>query len=205
MSVSPALVNRGAQRRQETVDQIVAAAWELAAGQGIAAFSLAQLAARVGMRAPSLYSYFASKNAIYDAMFADGNRELLARTRALPECDDTRERLIAMGTLMVDFAGANPARYSLLFSRPVPGWEPSPEAFAVAIEVYERGRSGLTAAGLAQQEHMDLWTALIGGLMAQQVANDPGGDRWKRLVEPVVDMYLLHVSTSINPVSEEGR
>ena len=31
------------------------------------------------MRAQSLYSYFPSKHAIYDAMFAQGNRELLDR------------------------------------------------------------------------------------------------------------------------------
>ena len=31
------------------------------------------------MRQPSLYEYFDSKHALYDAMFADGNRQLLAR------------------------------------------------------------------------------------------------------------------------------
>ena len=35
------------------------------------------------MRQPSLYEYFDSKHALYDAMFADGNRQLLARLDAL--------------------------------------------------------------------------------------------------------------------------
>ena len=38
------------------------------------------------MQAPSLYSYFASKDAIYDAMFAAGQRELAARC---PSCRST--------------------------------------------------------------------------------------------------------------------
>ena len=34
------------------------------------------------MRQPSLYEYFDSKHALYDAMFADGNRQLLERLDA---------------------------------------------------------------------------------------------------------------------------
>ena len=35
------------------------------------------------MRQPSLYEYFDSKHALYDAMFADGNRQLLERLDAV--------------------------------------------------------------------------------------------------------------------------
>ena len=35
------------------------------------------------MRQPSLYGYFDSKHALYDAMFADGNRKLLERLDAV--------------------------------------------------------------------------------------------------------------------------
>ena len=43
------------------------------------------LGARVGMRAQSLYSYFPSKHAIFDAMFAEANRELLRRFNDLEQ------------------------------------------------------------------------------------------------------------------------
>jgi hypothetical protein len=39
---------------------------------------------------------------------------------------------------------------------------------------------------------MDVYTALIAGLGGQQIANDPGGDRWTRLLEPVLDCFLDH-------------
>jgi AcrR family transcriptional regulator len=71
--------DRKARRRQETSDEIVAAAWEQVREHGLAGLSMRDLGARVGMRAQSLYSYFASKHEIYDAMFARGNQELLER------------------------------------------------------------------------------------------------------------------------------
>jgi hypothetical protein len=39
---------------------------------------------------------------------------------------------------------------------------------------------------------LDLWTALIAGLVDQQISNDPGGDRWIRLIDDVVTMFLAH-------------
>jgi hypothetical protein len=47
-------------------------------------------------------------------------------------------------------------------------------------------------------EYLDLWTALTSGLVWQQIANEPGGDRWARLVDDVVDMFLAHVEAHKN-------
>ena len=60
------------RRHEATRREILDAAWAQAEELGIAAISLREVAAAVGMRAPSLYTYFASKDAIYDAMFAEG-------------------------------------------------------------------------------------------------------------------------------------
>jgi AcrR family transcriptional regulator len=49
--------------------EILEAACDVARQRGLAEFTLRDLAERVGMRAPSLYSHFVSKHAIYDAMF----------------------------------------------------------------------------------------------------------------------------------------
>ncbi|TMK84168.1 MAG: helix-turn-helix transcriptional regulator, partial [Actinobacteria bacterium] len=64
--------DRRAERREATKAEILDAAWEVVRAEGLAALSLRDLAAKVGMRAPSLYSYFDSKHAIYDAMFLQG-------------------------------------------------------------------------------------------------------------------------------------
>ena len=38
--------------------------------------------------------------------------------------------------------------------------------------------------------YLDLWTALTTGLVDQQISNDPGGDRWIRLIDDAVAMFL---------------
>jgi hypothetical protein len=47
-------------------------------------------------------------------------------------------------------------------------------------------------AGLRKQADFDLWTAVIAGLASQQLANDPGGDRYLRLIDDAVTMVADH-------------
>ena len=54
--------DRRAERREATKAEIVDAAWELARAEGLGAISLRDIARAVGMQAPSLYGYFASKH-----------------------------------------------------------------------------------------------------------------------------------------------
>ena len=103
--------DRRAERHAATRQQILDAAWRLAHERGLGSWSLRDLAEAVGMRAPSLYGYFASKNAVFDAMFAQGYRELLAAADAL-EADRSGagpvELLRASGPMFVDFCVAAP-------------------------------------------------------------------------------------------------
>lgn len=173
--------------------EIIEAAWRLARERGLAGWALRDLASAVGMRAPSLYVYFDSKFALYDAMFADGYVALLARARQLEEAHQGAaavDLVRAGATMFVDFCVEDPARLQLLFLRTLPGFEPSEESYALAQEPLAAMVRVLATAGLGAPEHVDLWTALLTGLATQQVSNDPGGDRWRRLVDPAVDMFL---------------
>jgi len=40
----------------------------------------------------------------------------------------------------------------------------------------------------------DLLTALFSGLASQQLANDPDGDRWRRLSREAAEMFVTHVT-----------
>jgi AcrR family transcriptional regulator len=177
-------------RRRVTRDLILEAAWELARAQGLTGWTMRDLATSVGIRAPSLYAHFGSKNEIYDAMFADGYRAFIARADAVELPSDPREAARAAARTFVEFAVADPARLNLLFLRVIPGFEPTPSSYALAEEVYARGVDILARAGLTEPEQFDLWTAVLSGLATQQVSNDPGGDRWVRLVDPAVDLLL---------------
>ncbi len=150
------------------------------------------LAAKLGMAASSLYEYFRGKDAIYDAMFIQGNEALRDEYRHLRDADEInpREALIDAARRFIEFCDADHARFQLLFQRSIPGWQPSAEAYAVAVANLEEMRSHMAYIGIADDASADMWTALTSGLASQQVANDPGGDRWLRLVEEAVDMFL---------------
>jgi len=185
-------------RRAQTVREILDAAWQLSAQSGLDALSLREIAARVGMQAPSLYSYFPSKAAILDALFADGNQELndvLASVQeTLPANSTPRRRLVELLAAWIGFCQADQSRYRLMFTSAVPGWQPSEAAYASSLDNYQRLSDYLALAGVTDPGDVDLCTALSAGLVAQQMANDPHGDRWSRRVEEVVDMFLLHTA-----------
>lgn len=180
------------RRHQRTRREILEAAWSACRAHGLAALSLRDLAAQVGLRAPSLYSYFPSKDAIYDAMFADGQRELREQLAFLPLTDVTRADIRAGTRAFFDFCTDDPVRYQLMFQRVVPGFEPTPESYALAVANLERMAQQLAAAGIDDPEQLDLWTAVLTGLTSQQITNDPGGDRWRRLLDRTIDLLCDH-------------
>jgi AcrR family transcriptional regulator len=185
--------DRRAERHEATRNEILDAAWALARQEGLGGLSLRDLAAAVGMQPPSLYSYFESKNAIYDAMFKRGYEELAGRDEVFDPAPDAaafRSRVREF----LRFCIEDPARYQLLFQRTLPGFTPSADSYAVSQRVLERAYEGLAAAGITSQAHRDLFTALTSGLADQQIANDPGGDRWLRLADEAADMMLAHAT-----------
>jgi AcrR family transcriptional regulator len=186
-------LDRRLARHTATKQEIVAAAWRLARERGLGGWSLRDVAEAVGMRAPSLYVYFASKNAVFDAMFADGCGAMLRsfesaapKTKGQP----VEEVLHLAATTFFDFCAEDPARYQLLFLRTIPGFEPSQESYALAQQGLDVLANVFAAVGLGSAQNVDLWTALTVGLVTQQLSNEPGGDRWRRLVPAAVDMFL---------------
>ena len=183
------------RRHEATRREILDTAWAQAEEVGIAAISLRDLAAAVGMRAPSLYTYFASKDAIYDAMFAEGYDELTSHMAGIVAGVSDLEPVDALTVAVeefISFCQASPARYQLMFTRAVPGWEPSPEAYAVSVASYEQSAAALAGIGVDTEESRDLYIAISAGLAAQQMANEPAGNRWRRLARNAMEMLVEH-------------
>jgi AcrR family transcriptional regulator len=185
--------DRVTRRRAAAREEILSAAWDLAAEHGIGGFSLRDLAQRVGMRAPSLYGYFASKAAIYDAMFRQAYVDLAEHMRAVePDPDDVAGSLACGARLFLDFCRALPARYQLMFARPIPGYEPSPDAYAASLASMAQVTDALADLGITANEDVDLWISVTAGLAAQQLSNDPAGDRWVQLTDEAAQMFVTH-------------
>jgi AcrR family transcriptional regulator len=179
-------------RRRSARDAIVRAAWTLVDEEGLAGLSLRDLARRAGITTPTVYAYFESKSAIYDAMFGQAASEFADRMAKPIDGDEPLGILATYARRFVEFCTSDPARYQLLFQRTLPGFEPSPESYAPAICALANTHELLALHGITEARHIDLWTALITGLVDQQISNDPGGDRWTGLVEESVAMLLAH-------------
>ena len=112
--------DRIAERRTATRREIIEAAWGVAREQGLAQLTLRDIASRVGMKAPSLYSHVDSKNAIYDAMFAQAWTECGEVMRAMEaRCPpDARGALRLYARTFFDFSVSD-----LTISSPSPPFE----------------------------------------------------------------------------------
>ncbi len=181
-------------RRQNARARLLATAWEMVRLEGLAGLSLRELARRAGTTTPTVYSYFESKNAIFDAMFREA-AEVFVETKAEPiDTGDPQRNLVAEARSFVEFCTSDVARYQLLFQHSVPGFTPSPESYAPAVRTLGHTVERLRSNGVRDPRHVDIWTALMTGLVDQQISNDPGGDRWSRLIDDVVAMFLAHCS-----------
>jgi AcrR family transcriptional regulator len=199
--------DRQAERREATRREIVDAAWEIAREKGLTEITLREVGERVGMRAPSLYSHFASKNAIYDAMFGEAWAEyerLEAESEAsMPEAP--RARTVAKALQFFDFATADLARYQLMNQRTIPGFEPSDEAFAPSQRTVQRSIEQLAAIGVTDRGDIEILFSIMAGLSAQQLANDPGGDSRRPLLIRAVEMWADGVGLPKEPKPRKAR
>ena len=175
--------DRRARRRQETIDEILAIAETLMTSEGVNGLSLSEIARRLGVKPPSIYKYFDSLMAIYDALFARGQQAHLEAMRAAmehatPGLDALAAGLDASGRWCLE----HPAIAQLLFWRPVPGFEATPAAMESSIAMVDLQRrafadavaAGQLGPGATTDEAMWLTSILISGLIGQALANEPG-------------------------------
>ena len=175
------------------------AAWDLVHEEGLAGLSLRDLASRAGISTPTVYAYFESKNAIYDAMFCQAATEFAELVEEPSESTEPEALMRSQAHRFVDFCMADAPRYYLLFQRTIPEFEPSSQSYAPAVRALDATRDYLALNGITQPRFLDLWTALLNGLADQQVSNDPGGDRGTRLVDEAVTMFISYCDSTSKP------
>jgi AcrR family transcriptional regulator len=93
-------------------DQVMRAARDLAESAGWPAVTMRRLAARLGVTQPVLYSAFASRQALIDAVALNGFSDIAAALEAVDASPMARMRAY------LDFAAAHPRVYEAMFSLP---------------------------------------------------------------------------------------
>jgi AcrR family transcriptional regulator len=186
---------------------------EIMAEQGVAGLSVGEVARRMGIRPPSLYVYFPSKHALYDALFARGAQMILEQIRAVTAALEVDQRpledvLLGAAQSFVGWSIDHPAYTQLLFWRPVPGFSPSAEAFQPAVELVELTRAtfetlqqrGLIRADAAVDDVVRDWTVLTSGVISQQLSNAPREPlttgRFTAGLPSLVAMFAQHYGTA---------
>ncbi len=178
----PARPDRRARRRQETIREILEIARAVMTEEGVNGLSLAEVARRLGVQPPSLYKYFPSLMAVYDAVFLEGQRDNLQAIRdGMQAAEPGLDALVAGLEASGRWCLANRAVAELLFWRPVPSFHPSPEAFAVSTEMVELQRAALADAvasgqlgpGANEDGAIYLVSTIIVGVLSQAFANEP--------------------------------
>jgi AcrR family transcriptional regulator len=178
----PPRTDRRARRRQETIEEILDIARQVMTEEGVNGLSLAEVARRLGVQPPSLYKYFPSLMAIYDAIFRRGQLDNLAELRqGMAGAEPGLPALIAGLEASGRWLLANRAVAELLFWRPVPSFHPSEEAFAPSVEMVELQRRALADAVTAGQlgpaandkDAIYVVSTLIVGVLSQAIANEP--------------------------------
>ena len=180
LTTAPA--DRRARRRQETIEEILDIAVAVMTEEGVNGLSLSEVARRLGVQPPSLYKYFPSLNAVYDALFARGQRANLAvmqeaMARALPGLDALTKGLEASGRWSI----ANRALAQLMFGRPVPSFEPTADSMTPSqamVELQRRAladavRAGELGPGADSYDALYLVSTIIAGVLSQAFANEP--------------------------------
>jgi len=204
--------SRRQRRRRETLEEALDHAVAIMTESGVGGLTISEVARRVGIRGPSLYKYFPSLHAVYDALFARALREQRAAVQAAIEGTPRGlPRLRAAGVAVVSWSVTNPALAQLLLWRPVPGFEPSAETFAGSVresveageELAEAVRRGELAPEAATPDGQRLLTIVLSGLISLQLANEPGvpfrDGAFTRLIDDAIEMYIAHYHPAIRP------
>ena len=194
--------DRRRRRREQTIDEIAGVAVDVMAQEGVAGLSLSEVARRMGIQPPSLYKYFPSKLALYDELFKRGAREALAAFRAAAARAEPGWAALTAGTEAIMRWGLDHQVLGQLLNwRPVPGFEPSAEAFAPSVELVGEIRRLLQAAAdrgelhpaAAAEDGQALLSVLTAGVMSQQLANQPRASwdqgRFTRLAPRVLQLF----------------
>ena len=203
MAIASSEPSRVERRRAGVIAEALENAVAIMSEHGVGELSISEVARRMGMRGPSLYKYFPSLHALYDALFAHA---LLAQQASfypgLERLPRGVPRIRAATVGVVRWAVENPALAQLLHWRPVPGFEPSPESYAISVrdmelaheEFAEAIRLGQLAPEADTEDALRLYTVVSSGVISQQLANEPGVSYEKgafsRLTETAIDLFL---------------
>lgn len=126
MSTTPSAYERGRAEGEAALRaNLLDVASDLLVSDGSDALTMRRVAEAAGCSTTVLYRLFEGKHGIVQGLYREGFDRLRARLAEVDE-DDPLLRLRGLALAYRDHARQQPAYYTVMFSRPVPEFEPSP-------------------------------------------------------------------------------
>ena len=178
---------------------LISAGLAILEGRDADDLGLREVARAVGVSAASVYRHFPNKEALLQALAAEGLTRLGEAQRAASEiAGGGGAGFAATGKAYVAFALANPALFRLIFASPVPepGGEPSEKQDKASLLLMEFAASQAVELGTNEVRRIatHAW-ALVHGLavliLDKRLPNDPN------LVANVIDKAVSQMRNSI--------
>ncbi|MGO3363070.1 MAG: TetR/AcrR family transcriptional regulator [Corynebacterium sp.] len=161
-----------------TREKLIAAAADMIARSPGEDFSLRAVCETVGVKLPTAYHFFGSKQGLVDAVVEHGFDMYIAEKQAMEWTDDPIQDIRTGWDAHVDFGLANPGFYALMYGTVQPGQAPSAQSrpaeilLGLTTTAAEQGRLTVPP----EQASAHIMATNIGVTLRQiiQGASDPG-------------------------------
>lgn len=188
--------------RQAVRQLVLDAASRLLEAEGPDALTVRRIAGEVGCSTSVLYTMFGGKSGVAEGLWREGF-DRLRRAMERADGDGPLARLAAIGQAYRANALANRAYYAVMFQRPIPGFEPSAEAYADSLQplrILIDAVAGCIAAGVfrpADPAHVAgvLWAAAHGAVSLELAGHEGAVDaeaRFQDLLAAAATWFLAH-------------
>ncbi len=188
--------------RQVVRRLLLDAASRLLEAEGPDALTMRRIAAEVGCSTSVLYTMFGGKSGVAEGLWREGF-ERLRQALEQAEGADPLGRLAAMGRAYRANALANQAYYAVMFQRPIPGFQPSPQAYAESLRslrllvdaVADCIDAGVFRAGDPAHIAGVLWAAAHGAVSLELAGYEGAGDaeaRFQDLLAAAAAWFFAH-------------
>jgi len=162
----------------DTRERLISAAASLIASAPGEDFSLRAVCDAVGVKMPTLYHFFGSKQGLIDAVVEHGFDLYLGQKAAMESSGDPIQDIRAGWDAHVAFGLANPGFYTLMYGKVRPGYSPAAQSRpsdilrALAARAADQGRLAVPA----EQAAAHVLVTNIGVTLRQIILGQPDPD-----------------------------
>ena len=206
--------NRRKQAHADIIEDILKIARGMMQKDGVGALSFNAIARELGIKPPSLYTYFDSKNAIYDELFRRGFI-LLDEKMKHPEGETFNQQITSFFKIYMSFAYENPDMFQIMFQRAIPDFVPSDESMAISLRslsdaqarIRDKIESEEIKPNIPPDQALDIIISMMHGLATMHMANHPnlpvGEGRFGQVIDHAAKIFTQAWQADKHPNHKE--